>query len=333
MMATMSNASTAMAKRGLGLEPKVRNPRIISWGELLWDIFPDRELLGGSAANVAYHCANLGAESWLVSAVGNDRLGRDAMSRMKSAGVTTQGISVDAKAQTGRVRITFEGAEPRFFVEEGVAWDKIEPTQEIRGAIFSSDVFCFSTLAQRTPLMRSRLRAILQEIHQSGPITPFGGAPRRRPLCVLDLNLRPPFTDPDAILETLRYADVIKVNEAEELWLRNLAQSDAVSWLLNEFPARLVAVTRAEKGASLYTQSLRVHAPGIPCQRGDPIGAGDAFVAALSVSLGSGLTLPKCLEQANRLGSWVAGHEGAMPAYFGPRLEPTAARRSRSATA
>ena len=252
---------------------------------------------------------------------------------MKNAGVTTHSVSVDPKAQTGRVRITFEGTEPKFFVEEGVAWDKIDPTQAVQDAIFASDVFCFSTLAQRTPLMRTRLRTILQKMHQNGPAAPFGGAAGRRPLCVLDLNLRPPFTDPNAIRETLHYADVIKVNESEERWVSELAQGDAVPWLLGEFPARLVAVTRGERGASLYTRCLQVHAPGIPCLKGDPVGAGDAFVAALSVSLGHGFSLPECLERANRLGSWVAGHEGAMPPYFGPRLEPTAARRSRSATA
>jgi fructokinase len=322
-----------MALPGLGPEFSPRNPRVVSWGELLWDLFPDRILLGGSAANVAYHCAMLGAESWLVSAVGSDALGRQALDHLRRAGVSTQGISVDAKAATGCVRVTFSGGEPQFVVEEGVAWDKIDPTQEVLDAIFASDVFCFSTLAQRTPLMRSRLRTILRELHRRGPVAPFGGARARRPLCVLDLNLRPPFTDPSAIHETLRYADVVKVNEAEEIWVREMAGGDAVNWLLETFPTRVVAVTRAEKGASLYTRGLSIHAAGLPQLGGDAVGAGDAFVAALSVSLACGFSLPRCLELANRLGSWVAGQAGAMPPYFGPRLDPTAARRNRSATA
>lgn len=213
-----------------------------------------------------------------------------------------------------------EGGEPRFSVEEGVAWDKIAPSEEIVRAILDADVFCFSTLAQRTPLMRNRLRSILRRIHSRGRSSPFGGSAGRRPLCVLDLNLRPPFTDPMAILETLRYADAIKVNEAEELWVRDFARTThPVEWLLAEFPIRIVAVTRAEKGASLFTRHLALHEAGIPQRGGDPIGAGDAFVAALGVGLGRGETLPRSLEQANRLGAWVAGRVGAMPTYDSTR--------------
>lgn len=307
-----------MAQRGLGPDLGARNPRIISWGEVLWDIFPERALLGGSAANVAYHCATLAAESWLVSAVGNDPLGNAALRQLRRAGVTTRGISVDPKAPTGRVRVAFENGEPAFFIEEGVAWDRIAPTQEILDAIFTSDVFCFSTLAQRTPLMRSRLCAILAHIHTRGVAAPFGGARGRRPLCLLDLNLRPPFMDRSVIEEFLRYADVIKLNETEEEWICDFLGGDAIPRLFSEFPPRLIAVTRAEKGASLYTRVLRLHATAVPCRGGDPVGAGDAFVAALSVCLGRGLALPRCLELANRLGSWVAGHSGAMPPYFGP---------------
>src|SRR5690606_27938413 len=125
--------------------------------------------------------------------------------------------------------------------------------------------FCFSTLAQRTPLMRKRLRQVLKEIRQSGHFPPFGGKRGRAPLCLLDLNLRPPFTSERAILETLHCADIVKLNEAEETWVRELCgERDAVTWLLGEFSIRLVAVTRAERGASLYTPNVSVHASGIP---------------------------------------------------------------------
>jgi sugar/nucleoside kinase (ribokinase family) len=52
---------------------------IVSYGELLWDRFPDGERLGGCAANVAFHLAQLGAHALLVSRVGDDELGRRAV--------------------------------------------------------------------------------------------------------------------------------------------------------------------------------------------------------------------------------------------------------------
>ncbi len=316
MIATMSKASTPMAQPGLGSLPQARNPRIVSWGELLWDLFPDRSLLGGSAANVAYHAAHLGAESWLVSAVGDDPLGKRATAILGHAGVITDGIGLERGAPTGRVRVTMDGGQPNFSIDEGVAWDNIDPSPQILENVLEADVLCFSTLAQRTPLSRTRLRSVLRKVHAKGRCHAFGGAQGRRPIRILDLNLRPPFTEPATVLEALSYADVVKVNEAEATWLGALAQtSDPVRWLLSQFPARLVAVTRAEKGASFFTRHLTLHQPGTPQRGGDPVGAGDAFVAALAVGLGLAETLPRCLEMATALGSWVAGRIGAMPAH------------------
>lgn len=261
---------------------------------------------------------------------------------MKRAGVFTQGITQARRVPTGCVRIMFEEGEPQFSVEESVAWDHIEPERETLETLLHADVFCFSTLAQRTPDMQRRLRAILKTVHQKGPAAPFGsargrrslglGGERRRPLCLLDLNLRPPFTGRSVVDDLLRYADVVKMNEAEESWLRAQAGEDPIRFLLEQRSAKVVLITRAEKGASLYTRTLRLEQPGVARPDGDAVGAGDAFVAAFSVSLGLGLSLPRCLEQATRLGSWVAGQIGAMPPYLGSRLEPAAARRNLSLT-
>ena len=51
-------------------------PRIVSFGEVLWDLFPDKELFGGAPANFACHAALQGAEVTMLSAVGDDRRGR-----------------------------------------------------------------------------------------------------------------------------------------------------------------------------------------------------------------------------------------------------------------
>ena len=45
--------------------------RIISLGEVLWDLFPDRECFGGAPANFACHAAILGGDVAMVSAVGS----------------------------------------------------------------------------------------------------------------------------------------------------------------------------------------------------------------------------------------------------------------------
>lgn len=50
--------------------------RIVSFGEVLFDIFDDGARLGGAPLNLAVHLHRLGAEPLLVSAVGQDTLGR-----------------------------------------------------------------------------------------------------------------------------------------------------------------------------------------------------------------------------------------------------------------
>jgi fructokinase len=293
-----------MGKARLGPAGHARKPRLVSWGELLWDIFPDKGLLGGSAANVAYHAALVGAESSLISAVGDDSLGRRATRQLAQHGVNVSGVTVAERCATGKVRVTFESGQPHFSIEEGVAWDQINPTEETLAALKSADVFCYSTLAQRTPLMRTRLRRVLQNLKKQS----------HAPLCILDLNLRPPFTQYETIREALRYADIVKLNEAEEAWIRELAGTrDAVTWLLSDFSISVVALTRAERGASLFTRHVRVHEKGITQSGGDAVGAGDAFVAALGVALATGESLPRALERANRHAAWVAGQHGAMP--------------------
>ena len=49
--------------------------RILSFGEILWDVFPTEKKIGGAPFNFAAHAARLGAESYMVSAVGSDENG------------------------------------------------------------------------------------------------------------------------------------------------------------------------------------------------------------------------------------------------------------------
>jgi len=47
-------------------------PIIAGIGEILWDVFPERKVLGGAPANFAYHISQFGLNGYAVSAVGDD---------------------------------------------------------------------------------------------------------------------------------------------------------------------------------------------------------------------------------------------------------------------
>ena len=296
------------------IESKQSLPLIASWGELLWDIFPESKCLGGSAANVAYHAARQQSSALLVSRVGKDQLGAHALTELRSAGVDTSAISFDPTRPTGTVRVEFTDGEPRYLVGERVAWDHIEANDKLMGRLANADAICFGTLTQRGPLVRGRLKAALGKLRAQGHRRILGGNKGTRPLLILDLNLRPPFTDRDCISEALQCADVIKLNEAEYEWLKTTFEvSDLEHFLLHDLEIELIALTKGKRGASLIGRHVQVHHPGFPASGGDPVGAGDSFVAVLASELVRGSSLSKTLEKANRYASWVASQKGAMP--------------------
>ena len=55
------------------------HPLIVGIGELLWDRLPTGNRVGGAPANVAYHASCLGAEGYVISAVGNDKMGKSLL--------------------------------------------------------------------------------------------------------------------------------------------------------------------------------------------------------------------------------------------------------------
>lgn len=57
---------------------------IVGIGEILWDILPESKKLGGAPANFAYHAAQSGLHSCVVSAVGNDLLGQEILENLEN---------------------------------------------------------------------------------------------------------------------------------------------------------------------------------------------------------------------------------------------------------
>lgn len=278
-------------------------PIVVCWGELLWDLFPDGPRLGGALANVAYHAAKLGADAVLVSRVGNDDLGVRARSELARAGVDVSHVQLDDERPTGTVRIETEAGEPRYTIASEAAWDRIQLTEELATLLPSADAVCYGTLAQRTPLASDQLDQALS-LTRSDAIR----------LC--DLNLRPPHVSRDVVLRSLGRASSVKLNEHE---LRRVAEAiestDPITRLFESTDVAHVALTLGERGAELWTRAGRLVQP--PCVidplRGDRVGAGDSFVAALALGLVKGLAPAVILARATRYSAFVAERAGGMP--------------------
>src|SRR3954467_2665082 len=104
-----------------------RRPVIVGIGEVLWDVYPDAARFGGAPANFACHAAALGAESWVASAVGIDKLGDGALDALKNAEVECDNIVRDAEHATGQVLVTIDASgQASYRFDTDSAWDHLE---------------------------------------------------------------------------------------------------------------------------------------------------------------------------------------------------------------
>ncbi len=294
---------------------------ILGIGELLWDLLPGGPRLGGAPANFAVMAGRLGDRAAILSRIGRDKLGSQAIARLDSMPVETRFLEVDPTHETGRVTVAFEGHEPHYTIHEPAAWDFFELTDEWVQLVQRADVICFGTLAQRNSQSCQTIQALAAETSASC-------------IRIFDVNLRAPFYSAEVLDESLELATVVKMNDVEArllLDLLNLTRSEqptnaeppmttaqlcsVAGCLLAEFPTlQMVAITRGARGSLLSTRDEWDEHPGFPVKVADAIGAGDAFTAAIAHYMLRGADLATLNHAGNRWGGWMASQSGAMPA-------------------
>ncbi|MGB6743307.1 MAG: carbohydrate kinase [Terracidiphilus sp.] len=291
---------------------------ILGIGELLWDILPQGPSLGGAPANFTVMAGRLGNHAAILSRIGRDELGRLAIDRLDPMPLDTSSLEIDPAHETGRVTVGFDNGEPRYTIHQPAAWDFLELTDEWVKLAERADAICFGSLAQRAEESRKTIQTLAAN-------TP------KACIRVFDVNLRAPFYSPEVIQESLELATVVKMNEHEAPLLLDLLgltlhgepareqsnpnyQRTCAERLLGEFPAlELVAITRGSRGSLLVNRAEWNDHPGFPVEIADPIGAGDAFTAAMTHFMLRGAGLAALNQAGNRWGGWVASQPGAMP--------------------
>ncbi|MBA3915988.1 MAG: carbohydrate kinase [Acidobacteriales bacterium] len=291
--------------------------RIAAIGELLWDLLPTGPQLGGAPANFASMSAHLAAlesprtsdEIFLISRVGNDALGRQAVEQFTARSINLDHISIDTRYPTGTVTVALQpNGNPTYTIHENAAWDSIPHTPQLLTLAPTLAAVCFGTLAQRSNETRATLRR-------------FVASTSLHCVRVFDVNLRDPYWSPESLRWGCSHATVLKMNHEEVPHLaaaldappQSRSPHTLAQFVLDTFPVELVAITRGAEGSLLVTLETIHQHPGIPVQVADSIGAGDAFTAAITRALLLHQPLPAIAEFANRWGAWVATQHGGMP--------------------
>ena len=286
---------------------------VLGIGELLWDMLPEGQRLGGAPANFSVMAGRLGNHAAILSRIGRDNLGRDAVHRLDPLPADTSFLQIDPAHETGRVTVSFNNGQPEYTIHQPAAWDSMELSDEWVRLAERADAVCFGSLAQRSIESRQTIQTLAAQTSS-------------RCIRIFDVNLRPPFYSSEVIQESLELATVVKMNDAEVPLVLGLlgltAEEDATPGslrlgaerLLVEFPTlQMAAITRGAQGSLLVTRDEWHQHAGFPVKVADTIGAGDAFTAALTHYLLRGAELPVLNEAGNRWGSWVASQSGAMP--------------------
>jgi fructokinase len=271
-------------------------------------MFPDRSVLGGAPFNVARHLAAFGLDTLLVSRVGGDDLGREALAAMSAAGMDARAVQIDPDRPTGRVRVHMDKGGHRFEIPPGQAFDFIDPEAARSAAsVREPSMVYFGTLSQRGDVSRGALEAVLS------------AAPAPR---FVDLNLRDPWYTEEAIRFSLAQADILKINAEELMTLGRLLGLDGedqearVRTLMRDFGIGRAIVTCAEEGAWQVLEGGEWSAT--PLAFGQPdvvdtVGAGDGFAAVCILGAVSGWPLPETLNRADAFARAICGLRGAVP--------------------
>ena len=279
--------------------------KVVSIGELLFDVFPEGERLGGAPANFAWHAAGLGADASLISAVGDDDRGKLAVETLSVGEVNVGGVSVcDLPTGTVIVSVSQDG-QPAYEIVEDVAWDATEVSPAAELLVKDADVVCWGTLGQRSCRSQSAHRQL------------FDFLPKHC-LKVFDINIREPYYDPDVIVHGLTLANVLKLNDDEVTVLRTCIEgaSDDRDYLRNlrrEFEIETIVLTLGQHGCRIFSNDIDFKEPAVCVEVANTVGAGDAFTAAFVMQLLAGADLKTCAKRANEVGAFVASQDSGMP--------------------
>jgi fructokinase len=286
--------------------PSVAPFNVIGIGEVLWDMLPAGPQLGGAPANFAWHARSLGTRARVITRIGQDGLGEKILQLFQKQGLPSNTIQVDDQAPTGTVAVTLSGdGLPTYTIHENVAWDRLAVTPAALEAITKADAICFGTLAQRSEPSRTTIQTLL------------AAAPKNA-LRLLDLNLRQDYYSRELIEQSLRLANVLKLNDAELAILAKLLNLPSstraqIEHLAQQYSLQWVALTRGSDGSLLYQSGRWSDCPGAPVTIADTVGAGDAFAAAMVMGLLHKLDLDLINARANEVARYVCSCAGATP--------------------
>lgn len=276
----------------------------VSFGEVLFDLFPTHKKIGGAPLNVALRMKSLGVQSKIISKVGLDEEGLEIFDYLKSKDMDVSFIQKSKEYKTGVVHVMInEKGNASYDIAYPSAWDKIEQNDELSAVVSSSDVFIFGSLICRDEVSRNTLFSMIKQANYT----------------VFDVNLRQPYYIKENLIDLMKASDFIKLNDEELLELSQMLASpfhsfeQNIRFIASQMGTSQICVTKGAFGAVLFYNDKFYYNSGYFIKVADTVGAGDSFLASLITKLLRGDSPQKSLNFACAMGALVASKEGANP--------------------
>lgn len=289
--------------------------KVVGIGEVLWDMLPDGKKLGGAPANFAYHVGQFGLPSCVVSAIGHDNLGRELIHALEEKNLHYEVASVDYPTGTVAVELDDAGI-PSYDITRDVAWDHIPVTDELMTLAGETAAVCFGSLAQRSPESRATIMNFIDAIPAENS-----------PLIVFDANLRQDFHTPEVLTESMRRANVLKINDDELAMLRSMLElpagtdEEVCRMVMDRYGLEILILTCGVSGSHVFAGAETSSLPTPKVEVADTVGAGDSFTAAFIASLLRGRSIAQAHRKAVDVSAFVCSSFGAMPVLPVPVVE------------
>jgi 5-dehydro-2-deoxygluconokinase len=293
-----------------GLDKDV-TAEVVVLGRLSADIYPTQirvslreqrhftRYVGGFAGNVCTGLARLQVRTAIVSKVGRDGHGEFIRDFLSHEGVDAHWLGVDQTLNTPVVfcEIWPPDRFPLLFYRTPTC-----PDWELTTDDFDLDAVADAPLllASGTGLAREKSRA-----------SHMASLARHRHTAVFDLDYRPSFWPGasvyrSAIQAALPHADIVVGNEDEVRAATGLDDPRQGIATLRALGPRVVILKRGGEGSALFDGDRVVEVPPVKLEVVNGLGAGDAFLAAVTQGLVRGTDLERAVRRGNWAGAFVA---------------------------
>ena len=286
---------------------------ILTFGELLYDVYDNVSVIGGAPFNYSLQLSRLLSKDdklKFITALGNDDYSKDALTFIDNENIDKSLIQTLKDYETGKATVFLnEKKVPDYIIHENSAWDNIEYNSNIEDALKDNyDLFYFNILSQRNEKSYNTLKNIFKNINAKYK--------------VCDVTFRKNYYTKEKIKESLEFINILKINDDElavikELFYPSMQNDNEVllKAINKDFNIDYIFLTLGASGASVLYNNEYIFNPSNKVNVVDTVGAGDSFCAALSYAILRGLDINNVLKFASSVSEEMVQVKGGTARY------------------